>query len=72
VAAGSTKSKKESKLVPIGSQEQLADFKNDWAVAWFPIGTPIQKAIPGETFEVQLFEKKHKLFGKLESDWKGK
>jgi hypothetical protein len=70
--AGSTKARKETKLIPITSQEQLADHNNDWATAWFPIGEPIEKTVPGETFEVQLFEKKHKLFGKLESDWKGK
>jgi hypothetical protein len=71
--AGSSKGKKETKLVAVGSQQQLVDdFKNDWAQLWFPIGEPIQKTIPGENFEVQLFEKKHKLFGKLESDWKGK
>lgn len=71
--AGSSKGKKETKLVPIGSQQQLVDdFKNDWSQLWFPIGEPIQKTIPGEAFEVQLLEKKNKLFGKLESDWKGK
>jgi len=71
--AGTTKAKKEDKLGAMESQQQLIDdFKNDWSAVWFPIATPIEKPVPGETYEVQLFEKKHKLFGKLESDWKGK
>lgn len=68
--AGSKKGKKEAKLVPVGSQEELQDNNNDYGFAWFPIGKPIDK--PGEgDFEAQLFEKGHKLFGKIESDWKG-
>ncbi|MEQ1891564.1 MAG: hypothetical protein ABL998_03390 [Planctomycetota bacterium] len=69
---GAKKGKKEAKLVPVGSQEELQDpdgANNDYGYAWFPLGKPIQK--PGEgTFEAQLFEKGHKLFGKIESDWK--
>jgi hypothetical protein len=68
--AGSTKGKKEAKLVPVTSQEELEALKWDFKAAWFPVGQPIQKTQPGETFEAQLFEKKNKLFGKLESDWK--
>lgn len=69
---GSTRGKKEEELTPIGSQEELQDHENDYRTAWFPIGKPIPKPTPGETFEAQLFQKKHKLFGKIESDWKGK
>jgi len=57
-------------LVPAGSQEDLDAHKYDWRTAWFPISEPIDKPMPGEKFEVQLFEKKNKLFGKIESDWK--
>lgn len=67
--AGSKKGKKEAKLVPVGSQEELQDNNNDYGFAWFPIGKPIEKPGEGE-FEAQLFEKGHKLFGKIESDWK--
>jgi len=67
---GSSKGKKEAKLVPVQSQEELEDHKFDFKKVWFPMSEPIVKNIPGETFEVQLFEKKHKLFGKVESDWK--
>jgi hypothetical protein len=69
--AGSSKGKKEGKLVPVSSQEDLEVHKWDFDTVWFPLGEPIQKTQPGEAFEVQLFEKKHKLFGKLESDWRG-
>jgi hypothetical protein len=68
--AGSSKGKKEKKLVPAGSQEEIQDHDNDYKVAWFPIGEPIEKPNPGEPVEVQLFEKKHKLFGKIESAWR--
>lgn len=68
--SGKDKGKKETKLVPVGSQEELETYQYDYQKAWFPFGEPIEKAIPGETYEVQLFEKKHKLFGPLESDWR--
>jgi hypothetical protein len=76
--AGSSKGKKEAKLVPVMSQEEMDDpefkekIKDAYAAIWFPIGVALPKNQPGEDFEAQLFEKKHKLFGKLESDWKGK
>lgn len=67
---GTTKGKKGAKLVPAGSQEDLQAHKDDYRVCWFPIAEPIEKPNPGDTLEVQLFEKKHKLFGKIESEWK--
>lgn len=69
--AGSSKGKKEGKMVPITSQESLEEKNYDYDTVWFPVGEPIPKPSPGETYEVQLFEKKSKMFGKLESDWKG-
>ncbi|HEX6885748.1 MAG TPA: hypothetical protein VF530_20410 [Planctomycetota bacterium] len=68
--AGAKKGNKEGKLVPVGSQEELETHQYDMQKAWFPFGEPIQKAIPGETYELQLTEKKHKLFGALESEWR--
>ncbi|MSR63249.1 MAG: hypothetical protein EXS08_12475 [Planctomycetes bacterium] len=68
--AGQSKGRKEKRLVPVGSQEDLEVHKYDFKTAWFPIGEPIDKPMPGEKFEAQLFEKKNKLFGKIESDWK--
>jgi hypothetical protein len=69
---GSKKGKKEAKLVAVGSQEQLQDpegANNDYAYCWFPMNKPISKPAEGNC-EAQLFEKGHKLFGKIESDWK--
>jgi hypothetical protein len=67
--AGSSKGKKETKLVPVTSQEMLQET-NDFRTVWFPITKPFPKPDKGDTVEVQLFEKKNKLFGKLESAWK--
>jgi hypothetical protein len=36
--------------------------------AWFPLDTTLQ--FVGEAYEVQLSEKRHELFGKVESAWK--
>ena len=67
--AGSKKGKEQGKLSPVLTQEQIADYNNDFRVAWFPITEKIAKKKAGEEVEVQLFEKKNKLFGKIESDW---
>jgi hypothetical protein len=69
--AGTSRGKKEKELVPISSQEALETVEWDFRAVWFPVGEPIRKPSPGDTCEVQLFQKKHKLFGKIESDWKG-
>ena len=37
---------------------------------WFPFDGKVAKKKSGEDVEVRLFEKKNKLFGKIESDWK--
>lgn len=67
---GAKKGKKESKLQPVTSQEEAQTLGGDFRPVWFPWGDPIEKPKEGETVEVQLFEKKNKLFGKIESDWK--
>lgn len=69
--AGSGKGKKEAELVGVGSQEELEAHQGDYRAAWFPVGEPIRKPSPGDATEVQLFQKKHKLFGKIESQWLG-
>ena len=50
-----------------GSQEDLSD--NGFKYAWFPYDLTLPKK-GGEAVEVQLFQKKNKLFGKIESDWR--
>ncbi len=67
--AGATKGKKEEKLIPVGSQEELIDAGNDYRFAWFPLNKQFPKPKKGEPVELQLVEKKNKLFGKVESDW---
>ncbi|NOT31583.1 MAG: hypothetical protein HOP15_14135 [Planctomycetes bacterium] len=67
---GSSRGKKEEELVPAGSIEELETLEWDMRAAWFPIGKPITKPSP-DPVEVMLFQKKHKLFGTVESDWKG-
>jgi len=67
--AGSSRGKKEDKLVPAGSQEEFEAHKYDFNTVWFPISEPIEKPQPGNDFEVQLLDKKNKLFGKIESEW---
>ena len=45
--------------------------KHGWPAAWFPLDTTVEtKEKPGTEVEVQLVDKKHDLFGKVESDWK--
>ena len=43
-------------------------FRFTQADPWFPLDTTVP--FVGEEFEVQLFEKKNALFGKVESQWK--
>jgi len=69
--AGTKKGKEEGKIQPATSQEQIQqDFNNDYKAVWFPVGRALDKPNEGETVEVQLFEKKNRLFGKIESDWR--
>lgn len=70
--AGKKKADKEGKLRSAESQDQVnQDFKNDYKTVWFPVDYEFQKKSSGDSLEVQLLEKKNKLFGKLESGWKG-
>jgi hypothetical protein len=68
--AGSGKGKKEGKLQPVTDQESIYQMhNNDYRVVFFPVTAPIEKPKEGETVEVQLLEKKNKLFGKIESEF---
>ena len=40
-----------------------------WEAVWFPLDLALDVKGQGEV-EVQLVDKKHELFGKLESEWK--
>lgn len=63
---GSTRGAKEEKLRPAGSQQEM----DDWINGWFPFSKKIDKSKKGDDLELMLFEKKNKLFGKIESTWR--
>jgi hypothetical protein len=67
--AGSSRGGKEGKLRSAESQEDITDNQNDFSLAWRPFNYEFDKKKPGETLELQMLEKKNKLFGKIESDW---
>ncbi len=41
-----------------------------WTALWFPLDLLVETKEKGNQFEVQLTQKKHDLFGKIESAWK--
>lgn len=49
--------------------QSVIDETGDWASVWFPLDTEIPNKA-GDEAELQLIEKKNKLFGKIESIWK--
>jgi hypothetical protein len=64
---GSKKESKPEKMHLLQSQEDITEA--GWAAAWFP--RDLELELDGEDpVEVRLFEKKNKLFGKVESVWK--
>jgi hypothetical protein len=67
--AGSRKGNKAERMKLINDQYVLGDVKDGWTKVWFPLdcGFEVNNA---QKVELQLFEKKNSLFGKLESDWK--
>ncbi len=68
---GSKKGKSEAKMKPVVNQQEIGDHNNDYRVFWFPqLAEGIKKDKKGRDVEVQLFQKKNKLFGKITSDWK--
>lgn len=65
---GDKKGSKAEEFGFVGTQEEVV--AGGWPVAWFPKDLVIDKKGLGDDSEVQLTEKKHKLFGKIESTWK--
>ena len=64
---GTKRGKELQKLRHAGSQQEL---DQGWEWAWYPFNATIEKSKKGEIVELQLFEKKNKLFGKIESEWR--
>ncbi|MFT7539852.1 MAG: hypothetical protein ACI9K5_000811 [Gammaproteobacteria bacterium] len=66
--AGARKGVDVGTLRPSQSREEIT--ANGWVSAWFPISRELDKGkMSGDEVEVQLFQKKNKLFGKIESAW---
>ncbi|TDJ79711.1 MAG: hypothetical protein E2O39_00510 [Planctomycetota bacterium] len=65
---GSKKGSKPKKMPVLTSQDEL--YTLGWESAWHPKDLLIEKKSSEKDVEVQLTEKKNKLFGKLASDWK--
>ena len=64
--------KRGSKHEKMQAQVDVNTLYSDWSLGWLPRDLELPKGkIEGEDFELQLIEKKHALFGKLESTWKG-
>jgi len=66
-----------------GTKQQLGDAKMalgdlstidnkdlGWSALWSPLDVVVETKEKGATYEVQLTQKKHDLFGKIESVWK--
>ena len=66
---GTSKGSKPEKFHTVMSQDEI-NQANDWAVAWFPGDLELIKKGKSEKSELELEEKKNKLFGKIVSDWK--
>ena len=66
--SGAKKGSKGEKADFVQSSYQLDEL--GWEAGWFPRDLIITLKGKPEAVEVQLFEKKNKLFGKLTSDWK--
>jgi hypothetical protein len=56
--------------MPIGDYETINNKDLGWSCVWFPLDLVADTKEKGGTFEVQLTQKKHDLFGKIESAWK--
>lgn len=68
---GTKKGTDAGKMPAITDQETLYKRGNQgWIDVWFPLDMQIDANGAGDV-ELQLIDDKHKLFGKVESDWKG-
>jgi len=66
--AGSKRGSKPETMGQVLDQQAIYET-GDWALAWFPRDLEVENKA-GDDAEVQLVEKKNKLFGKIESVWK--
>lgn len=67
---GTKKGGKEVTMRTVQQQEDISEAETGYEVAWFPWDVELEKKKADEELEVQLSMKKHKLFGKIESEWR--
>lgn len=65
--AGTSRGSKPEDMPMVMDQNQISEL--GWGSAWFPLDLGLEKDADETEIEVQLVEKKNKLFGKIESDW---
>ncbi|MAF65430.1 MAG: hypothetical protein CMJ84_07215 [Planctomycetes bacterium] len=65
---GSRRGSKPVTMEVVMDQDQL--FELEWKAAWSPLDLILEKRSATDASELQLSEKKNKLFGKVASDWK--
>jgi len=64
--------KRGSKHEKMQSNVDVDTLYANWGLGWYPQDLELPKGkAEGSSFELQLIEKKNRLFGKLESKWKG-
>jgi hypothetical protein len=67
-AKGSRQGKKAGRMASILDMDMVT--KLGWDATWFPLDFNADLRNAGDKIEVQLAEKKHDLFGKIESTWR--
>ncbi len=66
---GTKKGSKPAKTKLVNDNDQIS--VHGWLAAWHPLDVVLTKKGHVEASEVQLTMKKHKLFGKINSEWRG-
>jgi len=69
--AGAKKGSKGEKMRIIEVQTMIGTVPGSWGALWHPLNLQLDNKKAGAEVEVQLVEKKNKLFGKIESVWRG-
>lgn len=66
--AGTKKGGRAETMPVIRDEDKL--FDSGFGAAWFPLDLKVLKKKEGEDIEIMLSEKKNKLFGSIESEWR--
>lgn len=65
--AGTRSGSKPEDMRIVTGQDEITNL--GWGAAWFPLDIEVPRPA-GDVIEVQLTQKKHDLFGKIESEWR--